>query len=256
MKIYLKFFFFLLAITTMLTLTACGGSSSDDNDNSDLDKSLIGTWYLNIDDEGIAVKPNSKGQVTNFTFNETGKFVFVVFAIDDGQSAEEGETTSGKWTSGKGVINLIGDDGKKDSMEYSIDNGVLSLTDSKDGEKFKLKFTKNAPVVDYDITGETWYLFEEDGLPVRPNSNNEVENYTFNKNGNYTLVEYDLDWNENEPYWQTSEESETLTSNYTIPSNGVLIINIKNKPIDLTYSIVQEVLTLSDGETVSKYRRK
>lgn len=149
MKIYLKFFFFLLAITTMLTLTACGGSSSDDNDNSDLDKSLIGTWYLKIDDEGIVVKPNSKGQVTNFTFNETGKFVFVVFDIEDGQTAEEGESTSGKWTSGKGIINVINDDGEKDSPEYSIDNGVLSLifTDPEDGEKYMLTFTKIAPVM-------------------------------------------------------------------------------------------------------------
>lgn len=254
MKFYLKALFFFLAIITMLTLTACGGSS-DDNHDPDLDKSLIGTWYLNMDDEGIIVRPNSKGEVTNFTFNENGQFIFAIFDIEDGQTAEEGESTSGKWTSGKGIINVINDDGEKDSLEYSIDNGVLSLIFTDD-EKYMLKFTKNAPVMNNDIAEGTWYLFEEDGFQVKPNSKQEVENYTFNKNGNVALVEYDLDFSENDQYWQTLEKADTMTGSYTIPSNGVVKINIKNISVTFNYSIVQEVLTLDDGETVSRYRRK
>lgn len=240
----------------MLTLTACGGSS-DDNHDPDLDKSLIGTWYLNMDDEGIIVRPNSKGEVTNFTFNENGQFIFAIFDIEDGQTAEEGESTSGKWTSGKGIINVINDAGEKDSLEYSIDNGVLSLifTDPEDGEKYMLKFTKIAPVMNYDIAGGTWYLFEEDGFQVKPNSKQEVENYTFNKNGNITIVEYDLNLEENQ-WWQTGDESETVNGNYAIPSKGVVKINVGNQSASFNYSIVQEVLTLDDGETVSRYRRK
>lgn len=99
-------------------------------------------------------------------------------------------------------------------------------------------------------------MFEEDGFQVKPNSKQEVENYTFNKNGNVALVEYDLDFSENDQLWQTLEEADTMTGSYTIPSNGVVKINIKNISVTFNYSIVQEVLTLSDGENVSKFRRK
>ena len=89
----------------------------------------------------------------------------------------------------------------------------------------------------------TWFLNEEDGKPVVPNSNGEVETMILNSDGTCSMTSYVLTDKNHADYWETelSEGTEKGTWKY---SNNKLYVTIDGVERSFSASISKDTLTI------------
>lgn len=116
-------------------------------------KALIGTWYLNAEDN-YDVVPNASNEVETWIFNDDGSFVANNYELDSDntdywQTGDNCETVNGYWTydEDKGSVYIIIEDGDDMNIPISIKDGVLTTTevDEETSEKSHSVFKKTKP---------------------------------------------------------------------------------------------------------------
>ena len=258
--------FFVVAVISCLLLTACGGGGGGGGGGKGVNDAMVGTWYLNLED-GKPVVPNAKGQVDTLVLKSDGTCSMTVYVLSDKNQtywevgASEG-TDKGTWSYADGRL-YIKIDGEENSFPVSLDNGKLTITstyeDSKDTWTSVYKKTKYgesqdsgggsstavAPVdstINQKLVG-TWYLNEEDGKPVVPNSKGEAGTMILNSDGSCSMTDYGLTDKNHTSYWET-QQSEGAEKGKWKYSNNKLCITIDGVERSFETSISNDTLTI------------
>lgn len=101
----------------------------------------------------------------------------------------------------------------------------------------------NGGYLNSDLYG-TWYLNVDGGLPVKPNSNNQVSNWTFKEDG--SCIDVDYFTTENEGYIQTDDDPPPTVHNGTWSCDSKVI---KTKVDGITDSVAYKLS--SDKKTLT-----
>ena len=129
-----KFLFIFMLISTLL-LTACGGGSSGSGKNKGIDEAeIIGTWYLNYEDELPVI--GDKIPTIKFDANKTCSIVdYELNKYNDNKYWEgkgEPENANGTWGISDGLVKVTVD-GFTTSIEF--DHESLRMSGENEGDK-------------------------------------------------------------------------------------------------------------------------
>ena len=252
--------------------------NTDSIPTDDLEKEvseILGTWYLNtVNNLPVVVTDN--GDVETLVLNSDRTFSWVNYDMtecpDDNPEFWQTEKVSsdlkGTWKYSNGSLTLKVN-GNEVSTTVTLKNGELTIIDTDEEthetDTTVYKKTKNdyKPTENKALEG-SWYLNTEDGIPVIPNSQGNVETYCFNSDGTFSLINITLKAgdelnNPNEAeYWESAETTETITGTWkyadgkltlkTDKEEGTFLATLKNAELTITE-------TDEDGTSVSVFKK-
>ena len=173
----IRMYFMLLAVLSMLLLTACGGGSEDgvsgavnsaenDYNNSNVNSSFVGEWYL-YSESGKIVKANDSGKTDLLNLKSNGTLNIVGYYsteysnyIQTNNNIED--NTAGTWSYSNGKLYLTSE-GETYYTYASLSNNTLTIRhpDTNDSLVYKKanSSTNNnnlTPVIDYADLESYW----------------------------------------------------------------------------------------------------
>ncbi|MBQ2592967.1 MAG: lipocalin family protein [Candidatus Riflebacteria bacterium] len=236
---------------------------------------LLGTWYLNtINNLPVVVTDN--GDVETLVLNSDRTFTWTNYDMAEcpdenpefWQTEKVSSDLKGTWKYSNGSLTLKVN-GNEVSTTVTLKNGELTIIDTDEEthetDTTVYKKTKNdyKPTENKALEG-SWYLNTEDGIPVIPNSQGNVETYCFNSDGTFSLINITLKAgdelnNPNEAeYWESAETTETITGTWkyadgkltlkTDKEEGTFLATLKNAELTITE-------TDEDGTSVSVFKK-